>query len=113
MNQINNFDLLEWYCRGRRCWGLLISSKGDNDGRRNKRKGLALAAPWVVKDNFLFEDLLSGETVFVHFDTESMAREAFDQTVGDDGPSRLNDYNGPVRVYACLAGPDGVITENT
>jgi hypothetical protein len=48
------------------------------------------------------------------FDTEEDARAAFASTVGDDGPTPSNPYNGPTRVYALLANPDGrLLTENT
>lgn len=34
-------------------------------------------------------------------------RELFQRTVGDDGPTPLNTYDGPVRVYACACSPSG------
>lgn len=56
---------------------------------------------------------LAEGTCAVYFDDEPSALAAFGQIVGDDGPTKTNSYNGPARVYAYLAGPNGGITENT
>jgi hypothetical protein len=37
----------------------------------------------------------------------------FDQVIGDNGPTNLNHYEGPARVYALVIGPNGMETENT
>jgi hypothetical protein len=48
------------------------------------------------------------------FDTEKECEEAFWSTVGDDGPTKTNPYNGPVRVYAVTCAPNGqLMNENT
>jgi hypothetical protein len=40
--------------------------------------------------------------------------KAFWSVVGDDGPTKTNPYNGPVRVFACTYDPDGItMNENT
>lgn len=56
--------------------------------------------------------LLGGGTLV--FSAEAKAREAYSSTVGEDGPTKTNSYDGPTKVYACLCGPDGKIrTENS
>jgi hypothetical protein len=47
------------------------------------------------------------------FDNEKEMEDHFDMTVGDDGPTYLNSYGGPYRVYACTFDKDGPINENT
>jgi len=40
--------------------------------------------------------------------------DAYYRTVGDDGPTKLNDYNGPCRIYALTCDPFGqLLNENT
>ncbi len=57
--------------------------------------------------------ILLGGGILV-FPSETAARKAYSSTVGEDGPTKTNPYKGPVKVYACLCGPDGKIrTENS
>lgn len=45
---------------------------------------------------------------------EAECRRIFGMTVGDDGPTALNPYNGPFRVYALTCDPSGqLLNENT
>jgi hypothetical protein len=67
--------------------------------------------PFLHRDERL--QLRLGGWLLLLLDTEAAARHLFDQVVGDDGPTQINSYTGPHRVYAYLAGPDGGITENT
>lgn len=73
---------------------------------------LIKAAPYLNYD----EDhqlLIEGCGTLV-FDSEEEMNETFELTVGDDGPTKTNPYNGPARVYALTCSPDGqLLTENT
>lgn len=51
--------------------------------------------------------------IMLVIDHEPTAMAQFRQVVGDDGPTKTNQYAGPHRVYAYLTGPDGGVTENT
>ena len=54
-----------------------------------------------------------GEAI-VLCETEEEAWKYYHLTVGDDGPTKENSYDGPIRTYALLCGPDGKMwTENT
>ena len=69
------------------------------------------AAPYLEGTNIpvytSFEAVLT-------FDTEEEMDKHYDMTVGDDGPTKLNNYNGPVRVYALTCSNKGELwTENT
>ena len=50
---------------------------------------------------------------FIQCKTSSEALEVYNKTVGDDGPTDLNKYNGPMRVYALIIHPEGMGAENT
>jgi hypothetical protein len=50
----------------------------------------------------------------VVFDTQEEMEEAYERTAGDDGPTELNPYDGPCRIYALTIGADGEMqNENT
>lgn len=59
-----------------------------------------------------YQILFDGEG-FALFSTKEEMEEFYDKIVGDDGPTRLNKYDGPIRVYALTCGPTGLLTENT
>lgn len=104
---LDQFALFDDYCKIQHCWMLMIYANGENIDKDE----LLLAAPWLQKDPSALLDVWIGCTVFVRFRTEAEARGAFDQTVGACA-TRINGYNGPASVYACLAGPDGIILDN-
>ena len=48
------------------------------------------------------------------FDTEKEMEKHYDLTVGDDGPTKYNSYDGECRVYALTCSNTGeLLTENT
>ena len=56
--------------------------------------------------------LADGEA-WLFFETEQEMYTHYCLTVGDDG-SKINLYQGDVRVYACTCNPEGkILTENT
>lgn len=74
-----------------------------------------LAAPWLkgLQDNSLFQGMGDGH-VLALFDTAEERDAAYQNTVGDDGPTKTNPYNGPCRIYALTISPDGeLLNENT
>lgn len=97
-------DLVSLSARALEKWTLYLSFDWE-------APDLTKAAPILeTEDPVAFMD---GWALF-GFDTEEDARAAFESTVGDDGPTSSNTYNGPTKVYALLAGPDGrLMTENT
>lgn len=61
-----------------------------------------------------FYDFCLGDPAFCVFESEQEARVAYASVVGDEGPTKTNDYNGPVSVFAALISPtEGCVTENT
>jgi hypothetical protein len=105
----NNHDILSSLCKAQGKWGVLVSGLSGSPEETEK------AAPW-------FKDLDPSDRVdltvlgegFLFFETEEEAHRIYDQTVGDDGPTKLNPYKGPAKVYACLCSPRGnLLTDNT
>jgi hypothetical protein len=89
--------LFEAHCKATRQWGLLLSFDIEDQA------GLRLACPY-------FEELTPQAQFDGHafiFGTQEEIEERFWQTVGDDGPTKKNKYNGPVRVYAMTCDDTG------
>jgi hypothetical protein len=58
--------------------------------------------------------IISDGSAVIICEDEEECRKVFDQTVGDDGPTDLNPYNGPVKVYALTINAKGEFeNENT
>lgn len=101
-------DILRTLCAARGQWGMFISSGHENLGE------ICKAAPYLSADQaFELSSAGTGDAC-LFFDSEEECERAFWSTVGDDGPTKTNPYNGPARVFACTCGPDGVLRhENT
>jgi hypothetical protein len=70
------------------------------------------SAPYVKYEEH-HQIFFDGKAV-VLCETEEEAWKYYHLTVGDDGPTDLNSYDGSIRTYALLCGPDGEMwTENT
>lgn len=105
MHVVQDKDVLKELCLLRGQWGLHISFPIDD------QRGLMQAAPYL-KD--LPPQVAIAGSVFLFFDSEAEARAVYEQTVGKDGPTKTNPYNGPVQVYALLCSDLGsLVTENT
>lgn len=106
MEVLNMIELMEKYCAHTNTWGIYISTQ-NNVGIEELKK----AIPYLQFDELVF---LVGGRLVLSFDTEAEMLECYNQTVGDDGPTKTNTYNGPVRVYAVTCNNKGVIqNENT
>jgi len=108
-------EMLALACRLTGKWGLLLrtSQHGDEAGRDLVEPGTGRIRPAP----YLYIESLSGtghEMLFLLFETEEDMSVCYRATVGDDGPTELNPYDGPARIYALTCGPDGVTgNENT
>lgn len=114
MEIYSDFDLLEKYTKSSGKYIVMLSCSNFEDDfiGTDAFSQLKKAVPMITDYGELVK-LFTGDTLFVEFDNSDAARDFFDTVVGDDGPTRLNSYNGPARVFACLSGPNGLITENT
>ena len=109
MKKLSIVRALEHFCKQYKRWGVYLSfSEGIED---NPCDDIFKAMPYLNDD----EDYqISADGMgFILCDSEEEAYKIFNQTVGDDGPTKTNLYDGPFRAYALVIGPDGFETENT
>ena len=103
-------DILSALCKGAKRWGMFININcGPDNIWMNE---ITTAAPFLCFEKDA--QLISEGEGYILCDTEEEMVTLFYSCVGDDGPTRLNCYNGKVRVYALTCSPDGVLlNENT
>lgn len=72
------------------------------------------AAPYLDLDgNDTMQAVFDGYAIIV-CDSDKERDKLYELTVGDDGPTMLNKYNGPVRIYALTIDRTGqTLNENT
>ena len=111
MEKLNfSHQVLERLCKAAGKYGLFIAFDPDDSWDEVSKATLGL----VHKSRGEDLQILSDGCAFFLLDTEEECWKAYNQVVGDDGPTKLNPYDGPVKVYALTFGPDGQpITENT
>ena len=98
-------------CRRRGQWGMMLSYTSAC-GADVYIDDLPKAVPFLDSPDVF--SLCVEEHLYVFCDTSEDIHALYGQVVGDDGPTKLNPYSGPVRVYALTCGPDGTLgTENT
>lgn len=110
MEILDNHEVFRRLCKAEHKWGVLIEFSDDWEEVQK-------AAPYL---NFINESkpeivqiLVDGNGVIL-VDTEEEAERVYQQTVGDDGPTDLNPYQGECRVYALLCNSNGeFLNENT
>jgi len=108
MKIINDSEtILSSLCKSHEKWGMYISFVDDTDLQE-----IFKAAPYLNTEAFM-HTCVNG-CGYILFDTEEEMMDLYHQTVGDDGPTKLNSYNGPARVYALTCDPQGnLLNENT
>lgn len=105
----NNSEILSLLCKTKKKYGMFISISRPKSYRIEE---IIAAAPYLAQP--IFFDIRMNDSGFIFFDTEEELDHHYLMTVGDDGPTITNPYNGPVRVYALTCGPDGDLwNENT
>ena len=105
MRKFTFVELAKAYCKQMRVWGLYISTSGED-------WEVTQAAPYLHDIDDM--QLICDGAGFLTFHTEEEMLHVYDQTVGDDGPTELNPYDGSTRVYALTISPNGVaLNENT
>lgn len=103
-------DVLRALCAARKQPGMLLAASLA-DGV-NPLEEIPKAAPYLSADEAMH--LWHYGTVYLLFQSEEEMHAAYWRTVGDDGPTKTNPYNGPAKVYALTCGADGLLqNENT
>lgn len=111
MKPLPFIEALSEMCKATRKWGMYISINNVDEFNFLEQ---VKAAPCISRNTSEGMQILVDRGGFFLFDTEEEMEENFWMTVGDDGPTVSNPYNGSVKVYAITCAPDGeFITENT
>lgn len=87
-------------CKQSKKYGVYISFADEEDPAE-----ITKAAPYLDFDKH-YQVLMDGRG-WLLFDTEEEMLNCYERTVGDDGPTELNPYDGKVRVYALTCSPTG------
>ena len=112
--------VMQLYCCTTKKWAVFYSGLNSEEPRSSdygewgkyleeQKKAFIFLDP--ESDNY-HQIRMDGEG-FSIFDTEEEMEAFYDMIVGDDGPTKSNPYNGPIRVYALTCGPSGLMNENT
>ena len=102
---LTEHDILRVICKAKCKWGMFVYFS-TNDSFDEVVK----AAPYLNKN----AQILSDGRAYVITDTKEELDNFYYQTVGDDGPTKLNSYNGSAKVYALTCNPEGnFLNENT
>jgi len=123
-HMIDIHNALKWLCKGHKKWGMYISIYSPEDLPLNVGYAeIIKAAPYLEKaikclksenKNINGVQILFDEQGYILFDTEKEMHHYYNLTVGDDGPTKLNNYKGRVKIYALTCDPNGkFLTENT
>src|SRR5687767_8195572 len=109
MKLLHHTSTLETLCRATQKWGIYFNIFIPDWRVGNGFTEVMKAAPWLDinndKDNHM--QALADSSGYLLFDTEKEMELIYNNTVGDDGPTKTNKYNGLARVYLLTCGPDG------
>lgn len=114
-------DILGELCMYRKQWGIYLSINTPYDEKDLQdpptnyswMDETIKAAPYMSLTNSYYEILINNGG-YVFFNTKKEMEEIFWLTVGDDGPTKTNPYNGPGNVFALTCDPNGqTLNENT
>jgi hypothetical protein len=108
MQKVDKMEALRIMCRTTKKWGMYIGI-GDWEDTDHFLDELVKAAPYLNVDEYF--QLISDEMCYLLFDTEEEMEKTFEMTVGDEGPTSLNKYDGQVRVYAITCSDQGELLE--
>ena len=103
---VNNSNILSILCMSKGKWGMFLRFGNEDFADLYK------AAPYLENPAFL--QLLMAGSGYLMFDTEKEMNKFYNETVGEDGPTAMNPYDGNVKIYALTCNPEGkLLNENT
>ena len=109
MQALGIIEIFQQLCEIRQRWGLYISFDLESVDEPND---IFKAAPYLEYDKHA--EILDGNRGIFLFDAEEEMEKYYNQTVGPDGPTEVNSYNGDCIVYALTCDPNGnMLSENT
>ena len=105
MEILDKTKVLERLCKKTERYIMYISFSEDEEWNE-----IINAAPYLKGQDQILVDC---EAWLLFYGEEEMY-SYYDQTVGSDGPTKLNNYTGSASIYAMTCNPNGEIeTENT
>lgn len=106
MQVLDHVKALQRLCESTGKWGIYIGFADVEDWHE-----VLKAAPYLTVDD---AQVLADGSAYILFDTEEEMVAHYGMTVGDDGPTKANPYNGPAKVFALTCNPMGeTLYENT
>ncbi len=124
MKILDTISVIEELCKAKKCYGIYFElgywtdSFSFEDWLDELRKAIPIMfhkyEPYLIKEEYV--QAIADECGYILLEgpeAKSTMEFNFDQIIGDDGPTRLNNYDGPLNVYAITFGPDGPLSENT
>ena len=106
MKILEKTEVFKLLCKLSKKFGMYIMFGEDEDWGE-----VIKAAPYLTLDNY--QTLMEGRAIIL-FDNEEEMLDCYEKTVGDDGPTKKNQYVGKVRVYAVTCSSEGeLLNENT
>lgn len=107
---LDNHKLFQLACKLQGKWGLLLGFHWEEE--EGWLDEMVKACPFLDLQTD-YQAVGDGQGV-LFFDTREEMEHYFDLVVGDDGPTKLNPYDGPAKVYALTCSPIGQLwNENT
>lgn len=108
VQKLEMIAVLQLLCKSTKKWGVYISFSTEY----NAFLDIVKAAPYLsLSDD---AQIIGDGCGIILCDTEAEADAVFWSTVGDDGPTKTNKYDGPLKVYALTCNPRGaLLNENT
>lgn len=111
MKILHGTEMLQEVCRASKKWGMFVNLNCPVN-IMNCWGEIEKAAPYL--DASKHHQLIGDGYGYLLFDTEEEMIKTYELTVGDDGPTKSNPYDGPARVYALTCSPEGqFLNENT
>lgn len=100
IQKLDQIKMAEAYSKATHKWVVYVNTTVYGE---DQEEGVGIqAAPYL---NFTEDmQIICDGAGFIVCDTEEEAWSIYNQTVGDDGPTTLNSYDGPNKIYALLIG---------
>jgi len=112
MEILDKTKILSRLCKETKKYGMYIAFSDDlYQEKYDPWVEIKKAAPYLAED---CDQILTDGEAWLLFDDKEDMWNHYNRTVGDDGPTKLNPYNGPAGIYALTCNPHGQFeTENT
>lgn len=111
MKKLDLTQALMELCKSTKKWGMLLSLDQHYDGADKTGYEEALKAAKCINQDDI---QMLGDGYGILLGTKKEIEHAYELVVGDDGPTKLNPYNGPATVYALTCDSRGRLhNENT